>query len=254
MAAQKTSKRRPRSPSDEPAPETSGSNLRLRKDPRSERRFEPASSGAAWVSVLGMSIGSVVFGAGFYGQWLRSYARPDITVPHPYAPYLLLGGALVLLAIGLFGPRPARAVRVGDAGVGLEKDESDIERIEWRDVERVLLDPSTLTFQGAGHVIAISRKQQPAAAAWAFAEAKRRIPGKLEEVEGSIEKPPSSASDDQAEVLPLERPQLAGARCKASDELIAFEKDARLCGLCGEVYHKAHVPDLCLTCGARLKA
>ena len=50
-----------------------------------------------------------------------------------------------------------------------------------------------------------------------------------------------------------ERAQLAGARCKASDELIAFEKDARLCGRCGEVYHKSHVPDRCLTCDAALK-
>ena len=55
------------------------------------------------------------------------------------------------------------------------------------------------------------------------------------------------------EVIPLEAPQLAGTRCKASDELIAFEKDARLCGRCGEVYHKDHVPPHCLSCEAKLK-
>ena len=32
-------------------------------------------------------------------------------------------------------------------------------------------------------------------------------------------------------MIPLERAQLAGARCKASDELIAFEKDAQTDGM-----------------------
>jgi hypothetical protein len=55
-------------------------------------------------------------------------------------------------------------------------------------------------------------------------------------------------------VVPLEPPQAAGQRCKASDKLIAFEKDARVCGRCGEVYHKEGVPSACLTCGAKLRA
>jgi hypothetical protein len=249
MAAEKTTKRRQRAAKTEPEPPKI--MLRLRKDPRQERRYEPATSASAWISVLGLSIASVLLGAGVYGQWLRSSVRPDVTGPHPYAGYLLLAGALAMAAVTLFGPRPAKPVRVGDAGIAVEKDGGELDRIEWRDVTRVLLGGDVLTFQGPGTVVAIPLKQHPQAAARAVADAQARIPARLEDVDtSSVPKP----DDDAGELIPLERPQLAGARCKASDELIAFEKDARLCGSCGEVYHKAHVPERCLTCDALLRA
>ena len=50
----------------------------------------------------------------------------------------------------------------------------------------------------------------------------------------------------------LEPAQVAGQKCKASGKLIAFEKDARLCGRCGEIYHKDSVPKRCEVCDARL--
>lgn len=236
--------------SEKPKAEPRSGMLRLRSDPRKERRFEPTTSTSAWISVLGLSIGSVVLGAGVYGQWLRASMRPGVTEPHPYAAYLLMAGALVLAAVALFGPRQAKPVRVGDAGVGIEKDPGEIERLPWHDVTSILVGADTLSFQGSGTVIAISLKQHAQAAARALAEARERIPGKLEDVDtGGVPALDRSAG----EVVPLERAQLAGARCKASDELIAFEKDARLCGRCGEIYHKAHVPDRCLTCEAPLK-
>jgi hypothetical protein len=192
----------------------------------------------------------VILGAGVYGQWLRASVRPEMTEPLPYAPYLLLGGGLLVVGVLLFGPRPVKPVRVGDAGLGLEKEPGDIERIEWRDVSRILFGGGVLTFQSPGNVLAIPVDQHPEAAARALAEARERIPKRLQDVDtAGIAKP----EPDEGEVLPLEAPQLAGARCKASDELIAFEKDARLCGRCGEVYHKAHAPDRCLTCDVALK-
>ena len=226
------------------------SMLRLRTDPRQERRYEPTASASAWISVLGLSIGSVLLGAGVYGQWLRVSLRPELTEPHPYASYLLMAGALVLGAVALFGPRQARPIRVGDAGLGVEKEPGDVERLEWRDVSRILVGGDMLTFQGPGSVLAISLSQHGQAAARALAEAKARIPSRLEDVDASAV---PKLQQGAGEVIPLERAQLAGARCKASDELIAFEKDARLCGRCGEVYHKAHVPEQCLTCEAPLK-
>ncbi|MEZ4310170.1 MAG: hypothetical protein R3F14_19180 [Polyangiaceae bacterium] len=51
----------------------------------------------------------------------------------------------------------------------------------------------------------------------------------------------------------LDPPRIAGRACKASGQTIAFEKDARLCGRCGELYHKKSVPERCLTCEARLR-
>jgi hypothetical protein len=266
MAAEKTKRRRKEEADEAEAPEPrvekkakarpkadappKGSQLRLRTDPRKERRFEPASSASAWISVLGMSIGAVLLGAGAYGQWIRGSVRPEMTEPHPYAAYLLVAGALVLALVTLLGPRQAKPLRVGDAGLGIEKDGAEIERLEWRDVSRILADKDTLTFQGPGTVIAIPLKQHAEAAARALAEAKARIPKKLEDVDTSAVPKPDP---DAGEIRPLERAQLAGGRCRASDELIAFEKDARLCGRCGEVYHKAHVPDACLTCEAPLK-
>ena len=267
MAAEKKTKRRQRAVPDdaESTPEAETTTrarkeakpkaeprgmLRLRTDPRRERRFEPTTSASAWISALGLSIGAVLLGAGVYAQWLRASLRPEHTALHPAAPYLLMAGVLVLALVGLLGPRTAKPVRVGDAGLGIEKDGDEIERLEWREVSRILADKDAITFQGPGTVVSIPLKQHAQAAARALAEAKARIPGKLEDVDtGAVPKLQQGAG----EVIPLERAQLAGARCKASDELIAFEKDARLCGRCGEVYHKAHVPDACLTCEAPLK-
>jgi hypothetical protein len=252
MAADKTTKRRQRVAKDD-ASGTGGPTkgwLRVRSDPRQESRYEPVGSAAAWISMLGMSLGAVALGAGVYGQWLRSSVQPEMTEPHPYAVYLLVGAALVLAAVALFGPRQVKPIRVGDAGIAVEKDPGDLERIQWRDVTRIVIGGDVVTFQSPGTVLAIPVKLHPQAAARAVAEARRRIPGKMEDVDtSSVPK----VEDDLGEVLPLERAQLAGGRCKASDELIAFEKDARLCGRCGEVYHKAHVPDACLTCEAPLK-
>src|ERR1700691_4312677 len=73
--------------------------LRLRTDPRRERRFEPTASASTWISVLGFSIGAVLLGAGVYAQWLRASLRPEHTEPHPAAPYLLMAGALVLVVV-----------------------------------------------------------------------------------------------------------------------------------------------------------
>jgi hypothetical protein len=243
MAAEKTSKKKQKSTG-----ESSGTALRLTSDPRKERRYEPKAGATAIISVVGLSVGAVLLGAGTYGQWMRA----ESLGPHPYAPWLLMGGALLMLAIAFFGPRSATPIRVGDAGIGKEKDGGEIDRIEWRDISRIaLVGGDALTIESPGTTMVIPLKLQPQAAARIVSEAKARIPSKVDEIEGE----PFEALDDSVgEVLPLEAPQLAGARCRATDKLIAFEKDARLCGRCGEVYSKDAVPAACLTCEAKLKA
>jgi hypothetical protein len=245
MAAEKTIKRKKKSGD---AAGASGAELALRThdDPRSERRFEPAASAMAILSTVAMSIGAVLVGAGTYGQWLRSAEAG----PHPAAPFLLAGGAALLIAVALFGQRLARPVRVGDAGVALEKDQGELDRLEWRDVSRILLSGGVLSLQGAGTTISVPVATHRAAAARIFAEASRRIPAKVEGVDGSALGAPTG---DEGAKLTLEPPQVAGQHCKQSDKLIAFEKDGRLCGRCGEVYHKDSVPPRCLTCDAPLK-
>jgi hypothetical protein len=243
MAAEKTSKKKQKSTG-----ESSGTALRLTSDPRKERRYEPKAGATAIISVVGLSVGAVLLGAGTYGQWMRA----ESLGPHPYAPWLLMGGALLMLAIAFFGPRSATPIRVGDAGIGKEKDGGEIDRIEWRDISRIaLVGGDALTIESPGTTMVIPLKLQPQAAARIVSEAKARIPSKVDEIEGE----PFEALDDSVgEVLPLEAPQLAGARCRATDKLIAFEKDARLCGRWGEVYSKDAVPAACLTCEAKLKA
>ena len=244
MAAEKTTKRRKKT-SGEAAGTNADLALRTQDDPRSERRFEPTASVMAVLSTIAMSVGAVLVGAGTYAQWLRT---GDLG-PHPAAPYLLAGGAVLLIAVALFGQRLARPLRVGDAGVALEKDPGELERLEWRDVTRILLSGGVLSLQGSGTTISVPVAVHRAAAARIFSEASRRIPAKVEGVDGSS----LGEADSQAgEKLMLEPPQVAGQHCKQSDKLIAFEKDGRLCARCGEVYHKDSVPPRCLTCDAQL--
>ena len=219
--------------------------VRTHEDARSERRFEPTASAMAILSTVGMSIGAVLVGAGTYAQWLRAGELP----PHPAAPWLLAGGAFLLIGVALFGQRLAKPVRVGDAGIALEKGPGEMDRLEWRDVSRVLLNSTTLSLQGAGTSISVPIAVHAAAAARIFAEAARRIPAKVDGLDGSALGKPEA---NDGEELALEPPQIAGQHCKASDKLIAFEKDGRLCGRCGEVYHKDSVPSRCLTCDAPL--
>ena len=88
------------------------------------------------------------------------------------------------------------------------------------------------------------RRAQPAG------PASRRIPARVEGVDGTALGTPDSQAGEK---IMLEPPQVAGQHCKQSDKLIAFEKDGRLCGRCGEVYYKDSVPQRCLTCDALLK-
>lgn len=241
MAGEKTTKKT------KAAGEGSASALRLRSDPRKERRYEPKESTAAWISIGGMSVGALLLGGGVYGQWLRAWARHE-PEPHKWASWLLLAGALVLMLVAFVGPRAPTPIRVGDAGVGSEKDASDIDRIEWRDVLRIALGGGVLTIESEGNTLSISNKLHAQAVARIVAEARARIPTKVDEIDKDLEE----LDADAGEVLPLEAPQVAGARCKASEKLITFEKDARLCGRCGEMYHKDAVPQKCLTCDAKL--
>lgn len=237
----KTTKRRGRPKQDGGAKAPA---LRLTSDPREERRYEPKSGSGAVIAMIVASVAAVSVGAGTYAQWFRA----EQLGPHKYAFAMLAAGAAALLLILLFGPRPPKPVRVGDAGVAVENDGGELERVGWCDVKRISRTDEVITFQSSGASVSIPIRFQPDAASTALAEAKKRIPAKADDIE-----PLPAADPASGEPLSLERPQVAGLRCKSSDKLIAFERDARLCGKCGEVYHKDDVPPRCLTCDARLK-
>ena len=50
------------------------------------------------------------------------------------------------------------------------------------------------------------------------------------------------------ELVALEGVQVAGRHCAATEKTIAFERDARLCPNCAQVYLKDNVPKTCVTC------
>jgi hypothetical protein len=98
--------------------------------------------------------------------------------------------------------------------------------------------------------VGIPLATQRQAAARALAEAKRRIPARVEGSPTELE----PLDDKDGEVLKLEPPQVAGLSCKATGKAISFEEDVRLCADCGESYHKDHVPRVCATCNGALRA
>jgi hypothetical protein len=221
-----------------------GGWLRDRYKSRSERRYASTTSAATWLTVLGLSIAGVLAGAGVYGQWLFG------ATPHKYAPYLLVGGVVMAVAVVLLGRWSAPTVRVGDAGVALEKEGGgELERIAWNEITEIVLTGDSLTLQAAGRLVTLGAGAQPQAFSRALAEAKRRRPDKMQDVhvpEGLT----VPLDDAVGQVVALDPPQVAGKRCRASDQLIAFERDARLCVRCGEVYHKDGAPAACVTCSA----
>ena len=157
-------------------------------------------------------------------------------------------GAVLLRAFALFGQTTARPVRVGDGGVAIEREDA-VERIAWCDVSRLLVTGDAVTVQGDGITISVLRKVHPQAAARVVREAKDRIPKKVDD---DVSVPAPEGAVEPANE-PLDPPQIAGRAFKGSGKHVSFEKDARFCGRCGELYHKTSVPDRCLTCDARLK-
>jgi hypothetical protein len=201
------------------------------------------------VKVLG-GLGAAAMGAGVVGQ----YFRPE---PVPYAVWVLAAGAL-LVGVALFvGTSGDAALRVGDAGIAIDK--GGLKRVPWWAITSVAWreDESALEVNGAdeagGEVrLKIGLKSQPQAVAWIVKEARKRIPKVVEIREGALEELPE-ASREAGQVIRLEPMQVVGKRCAETDKVIAYEPDARVCSLCERVYHKAHVPETC-ACGTSLDA
>ncbi len=216
--------------------------LRTGEEPRSERRFVPKAAASMLLGVLATSLGAILLGAGVWGRFLRTAG------PHEHA-VLLLGGGAILFVIGMLSAgRSAPTLRIGDGGLGMEKDDGSVERLYWHDVETIRFAQNILTFSGTGHLVVLPLATLPEAAALALAEARRRIPHRAEAISESLPEPAA----DAGERVVLEPPQLAGSRCASSDRLISFEKDGRLCGRCGQVYHREEVPRRCVSCDASL--
>ena len=81
----------------------------------------------------------------------------------------------------------------------------------------------------------------------------KRLPDRLAESENQSSALPKVNKRD-GELLAVTELQVTGKRCAESREIITFERDARLCPNCGEVFVKAHTPEECVSCGKTLGA
>ncbi len=216
-------------------------NVKMVDAPRRERRFAPDAGAMSVLPIVASSAGALLLGAGVFGQFLRA-------ISHPYSIHMLVVGTVLLLGGLLLGARARPPIRVGDAGVAIERAEDNIERLGWNEVDAVRLASGVLTFSGSAKIVPIDTATQPGAAALALREARARIPLRVKDIDEEL--PPG----DPGEAVPLEPFQAAGLRCKSSDKLLSLERDARLCGQCGEVYHKDSLPDRCNSCGAQFSA
>jgi hypothetical protein len=207
---------------------------------RKERRFLPEpTQGSRLVAIVGM-VGAAIAGAGVYAQWVREE-------PLSYARYLVAAGFVVLGIALWLADSGMLPVRVGDGGVALEKSK-DLLRLAWCDMDRISVEGDQLVLTGEQLTLRIPIKGQPKAVAWILSEATLRVPDAMD-VRRSVVDGLPEPKDSDGELLTIDALQVAGRHCKECGKAISFERDARLCPTCTEIYHQEHVPKKCGTCG-----
>jgi hypothetical protein len=213
------------------------------KGPRLEWRFEPDPMRMSLVSAIVGIAAAAVLGAGVFGQWFHEPANS-------FAPALLVVGAVGVVGALFMAGLGTAPVRVGDPGVAVERP-SDTLRVPWCDMEHIRIERGALTIETHESSLRIPLAMHQAAVARVLAEAVVRAPDAMDVKGDAVETLPKP-SDDDGKRVPIEMLQIAGRSCAASEKAIAFERDARLCPNCAQVYHKDHVPKTCVTCESEL--
>jgi hypothetical protein len=210
---------------------------------RKERRYVGEQTYTSKLSISVGMLGALGLGAGVYSQWVSDN-------PAKVAPYLLVAGAGLLAGALYFGDLGTAPIRVGDAGIALERG-NELERVAWCDLERVHVKDGKLVVEAKSQKFEIVIDAHPKGVARLLAEGTRRVPDAMDVKRSALSGLPEPREGD-GEVLVVESIQVAGRECAASGKPIAFERDARLCPQCCQVYLKDVVPKKCLTCDAEL--
>jgi len=213
------------------------------KRERKERRFQPEQTYSSNAAIAAGMLGALAAGAGVWGQWISEN-------PPVYAPYLFGGGAVVLGAALWFGDAGAVPIRVGDAGIALERG-TELTRLAWCDLEKVSFEGKQLVAKGKSATFSIPIGAHPKAVAWILAEGTKRVPDAMNVKRSELGDLPEP-KDLDGELVTMDGVQVAGRVCAASGKPIAFERDARLCANCAQIYLKDQVPKKCATCDAEL--
>jgi hypothetical protein len=217
---------------------------------RHEQRFEPRPNANPIVSHGLGAVGALAMGVGTWGQF-GSLVSDTGLEPLTGGAYILFGGALVVGGAIWLGTSGEPVLRVGDGGIAVEKGQ--IRRMPWHAVERIEWRAEAVRVTGKDQAgvamtLVVPVAKHPQAAAWIVKEARERVPSVVD-VPDDATIPASLAN--VAESLSLEPIQVVGMRCAASDQIISYEPDARVCRRCERVYMKTKVPDTC-ACGASL--
>jgi hypothetical protein len=212
-----------------------GAKKRVRK----ERRFVPEQTYASTPIVVGGMVSALALGAGVFGQWFSEN-------PPAYAPYLFAAGAIGLGAALWFGDSGAHPVRIGDAGIAIERG-NEMSRLAWCDIERIYIDKGQLIAKTKSLSLSLPVAAHKTAVSWILSEGTRRVPDVMDVKRSEVDKLPAP-KDTDGESVAIEGVQVAGRHCAQSDKPIAFERDARLCPVCSQVYLKEHVPPKCSSC------
>jgi hypothetical protein len=210
---------------------------------RTERRFIAEASYASRVSTgIGM-LGSLLLGAGVWGRWI-------VDEPKGYAIYLVLVGAACLVGSLWWSSRGPSPIRVGDLGIAFEQ-KSELQRIAWYEIEQISLVGDALSLSLGQRQISIPLDAHPKAIAKIVQEAAVRIASRLELSPAQHQTLPKLSEND-GELLAAGPVQITGQKCLHCEQPITFERDARLCPLCGAIYNNSHVPGECKACGSAL--
>jgi hypothetical protein len=219
---------------------------------RVERRFMPVSTTDRRFLYLLLMGGGLLAGAGAFAYW----GRDGQSVFHEQAFYLFAAASVFVSAALWFSSGSAAAVRVGAAGVAVERGGLQrmpwyaLESLSWAAGEHALVLTGS-DEAGAAFTFQVSAKAHPAACAWIVAEAKDRVAKVVDladEVRSQLGSPDPYAGVKMN--VPL---HVVGRRCAQTGAVITFEPDARTCIMCERVYHKHSVPEVC-ACDAQLQA
>lgn len=188
-------------------------------------------------------IGGGALGVGTYGRFISH-------TPLESAPLLLAVGVGCAAYFAWQLNREGTAVRVGDAGVALERG-SEVERLLWCDMERIRVEHDHLVLGGAGPTLSIPQATHARAVSWVLKEAAERLPKLIDVAPNFVDKLPKPEPADGV-LGPILSLQTTGRRCGKSRKVIRYERDARLCTVCAQVYSRDDVPETCVTCGQPL--
>ena len=212
-----------------------------------EWSFSPRAGASEYLWVVTMSLGGIALGVGVYAMFLRQ--TPE---PLAFAPYVLALGAVLVGAYLLFGQRLGAGLRAGPLGVGIET-EGKVSRHAWYEVKRVTLTHDVLRLETAGRPLNVALRTHPAAAKRILAEAQKRI-GKRVDLDDEDQLRVGRPDSDEGELVTAEAPQITSMRCRSSDKALTVERDARMCGRCGALYHRTAIPRRCVECGKKLRS